>query len=93
MDSLEFYRQKASQVISEIGSLDHEPRFFAELVGFLTFQYYHGENLDATWEAYTRMKVYVGYGADLAQIILDCMEDAKLYVHYIVDQENGREDL
>ena len=93
MDSLEFYRQKASPVISEIGSLDHEARFFAELVAILTFHYYHGEDMDVEWESYTRMKSYVGYGADLAQVILDCKDDADLYVMYIVDQENDREDL
>ena len=93
MDRLEFYRQKASQVIREIGSLNHEPLFFAELVAVLTFVYYHGEDDDAVWEAYTRMKSYVGYGADLAQTILDSKDDADLYVHYIVDQENDRQNL
>jgi len=93
MDRLEFYRQKASQVISEIGSLNHEPLFFAELVAVLTFLYYHGEDTDVEWEAYTRMKSYVGYGADLAQTILDSKDDADLYVMYIVDQENDRQNL
>ena len=89
MDALEYYRQKAAKVISEIGSLGHEPRFFTELVAIRFFAHDHEEDTDVAYEAYTRMKAYLEYGDDIVEAILDCIEDADLYVQFIIDVEKA----